>query len=69
MLSTGMVNVLSFFKAGKWENGHWITTNPESNREAALQILNEMGFLDRDLNATLLARYNDNVARVISELV
>ncbi|KAF5300975.1 hypothetical protein FQR65_LT09019 [Abscondita terminalis] len=54
---------------GRWQNGHWITTDPNSPREKALKLLYEMGFWDRDLNATLLARYNDDVQRVISELL
>ncbi|XP_044269025.1 uncharacterized protein LOC123014155 [Tribolium madens] len=54
---------------GKWVNGHWVTENPDSIRAKNLLILAEMGFWDADLNATLLARYNDDLARVISELV
>jgi hypothetical protein len=54
---------------GKWVNGHWVTENPESTRAKNLCILADMGFWNVDLNATLLARYNDDVARVVSELV
>lgn len=54
---------------GRWQNGHWVTNDPNSPREKALRVLYEMGFWDRDLNATLLARYNDDIQRVISELL
>ncbi|KYB28640.1 hypothetical protein TcasGA2_TC003458 [Tribolium castaneum] len=54
---------------GKWVNGHWVTENPDSIRAKNLLILAEMGFWDSDLNATLLARYNDDLGRVIGELV
>ncbi|CAG9821727.1 unnamed protein product [Phaedon cochleariae] len=54
---------------GKWVNGHWVSTNPETPREANLQALAEMGFWNRDLNATLLARYEDDLSRVVAELV
>lgn len=50
-------------------NGHWVTENLESTRAKNLRILAEMGFWDTDLNATLLARYKDDIARVVSELV
>lgn len=50
-------------------NGHWVAEGENTKRENGLKILAEMGFLNRDLNATLLARYNDDVHRVISELV
>lgn len=50
-------------------NGHWVATVPDSPREANLRALAEMGFWDRDLNATLLQRYNDDLSRVVSELV
>lgn len=50
-------------------NGHWVTENPESVRAKNLIILSEMGFYDADFNATLLARYNDDLTRVISELI
>lgn len=46
-----------------------MTTNPDTPREANLQALAEMGFWNRDLNATLLARYNDDLSRVVAELV
>lgn len=50
--------------------GNWSGNNDaESPRERALRVLAEMGFWNREVNATLLARYNDDVARVISELV
>ncbi|KAL3275286.1 hypothetical protein HHI36_020054 [Cryptolaemus montrouzieri] len=54
---------------GHWINGHWVVTNPETPREANLQALAEMGFWDRDLNATLLARYNDDIAQVVADLI
>ncbi|CAH1102179.1 unnamed protein product [Psylliodes chrysocephalus] len=54
---------------GRWVNGHWISNNPDSTREANLQALAEMGFWNRDLNATLLARYSDDLSRVVAELV
>lgn len=54
---------------GRWVNGHWVSTNPETPRESNLQVLAEMGFWNRDLNATLLARYNDDLSRVVAELV
>ncbi|XP_072396375.1 uncharacterized protein [Diabrotica undecimpunctata] len=54
---------------GRWVNGHWVSTNPDSPREANLQALAEMGFWNRDLNASLLARYNDDLSRVVAELV
>ncbi|GJQ84231.1 hypothetical protein Trydic_g2899 [Trypoxylus dichotomus] len=56
-------------ECGHWQNGHWTSTNPESKREKNLRILHEMGFLNRDLNATLLARYNDDIYTVLSELL
>ncbi|KAJ8924658.1 hypothetical protein NQ315_000809 [Exocentrus adspersus] len=54
---------------GRWVNGHWVSANPETPREANLQALAEMGFWNRDLNATLLARYNDDLNKVVAELV
>ncbi|CAH1133060.1 unnamed protein product [Ceutorhynchus assimilis] len=54
---------------GRWVNGHWVSANPQSPREANLQALAEMGFWNRDLNATLLARFNDDLNRVVAELV
>ncbi|KAJ8933882.1 hypothetical protein NQ314_013735 [Rhamnusium bicolor] len=54
---------------GRWVNGHWVSTNPATPREGNLQALAEMGFWNRDLNATLLARYNDDLSRVVAELV
>ncbi|CAG9854334.1 unnamed protein product [Phyllotreta striolata] len=54
---------------GRWVNGHWVSTDPRSTREANLQALAEMGFWNRDLNATLLARYSDDLSRVVGELV
>ncbi|XP_018571385.1 uncharacterized protein LOC108911046 isoform X2 [Anoplophora glabripennis] len=54
---------------GRWVNGHWVSTSAETPREANLQALAEMGFWNRDLNATLLARYNDDLSRVVAELV
>ncbi|KAK9737576.1 Ig-like domain from next to BRCA1 protein [Popillia japonica] len=54
---------------GRWQNGHWISTNPESKREKNLQLLHDMGFTNRDLNATLLARYNDEIYAVLSDLL
>ncbi|RZC36635.1 uncharacterized protein BDFB_005760 [Asbolus verrucosus] len=56
-------------EAGKWVNGHWVIDNPESIRAKNLCILADMGFWDQDLNATLLARYNEDVPRVVSELL
>lgn len=58
-----------FVQPGKWVNGHWVTTQPKSEREAALNILNEMGFNNRDYNATLLSRYGDNIEMVIADLL
>ncbi|KAL1518013.1 hypothetical protein ABEB36_001699 [Hypothenemus hampei] len=49
--------------------GQWETTNSTSPREANLQALADMGFWNRDLNATLLARFNDDLNRVVAELV
>ncbi|KAK9871498.1 hypothetical protein WA026_012869 [Henosepilachna vigintioctopunctata] len=54
---------------GVWINGHWVASNPNTLRESNLQALAEMGFWNRDLNATLLARYNDDISQVISELI
>ncbi|XP_074032371.1 uncharacterized protein isoform X2 [Leptinotarsa decemlineata] len=54
---------------GQWINGHWVSSNPTTPREANLHALAEMGFWNRDLNATLLARYNDDLSRVVAELV
>ncbi|KAG5871599.1 hypothetical protein JTB14_010723 [Gonioctena quinquepunctata] len=54
---------------GRWINGHWVSSNPTTIREANLQALAEMGFWNRDMNATLLARYNDDLSRVVAELV
>nr|CAI5822079.1 unnamed protein product [Callosobruchus analis] len=56
-------------RPGYWLNGHWVSTNPNATREANLQALAEMGFWNRDLNATLLARYEDDLSRVVAELV
>lgn len=54
---------------GKWVNGHWITMQPESNHEAALNLLAEMGFTNRDYNASLLNRYEDDIEKVIADLL
>lgn len=54
---------------GQWVNGHWVSNNTQSPREVNLQALAEMGFWNRDLNATLLARYDDDLNRVVAELV
>nr|XP_022906987.1 uncharacterized protein LOC111418623 isoform X2 [Onthophagus taurus] len=54
---------------GYWRHGHWISTNPNSKREQALQVLQEMGFNNRDLNATLLARYGDDLNLALSRLL
>lgn len=54
---------------GTWVNGRWVSSKEESLREANLQALAEMGFWNRDLNATLLARFNDDLTRVVGELV
>ena len=66
-------SVLSMFgvkpEQGKWTNGHWVANDLNCPREIALRRLYEMGFWDRDLNATLLARYNDDITKVISELL
>nr|CAH7758211.1 unnamed protein product [Callosobruchus chinensis] len=56
-------------RPGYWLNGHWVSTNPNATREANLQALAEMGFWNRDLNATLLARYDDDLSKVVAELV
>ncbi|XP_065161775.1 next to BRCA1 gene 1 protein-like isoform X1 [Atheta coriaria] len=64
-----VVNMVLNTGNGKWVNGHWVAEGENTKRENGLKILAEMGFLNRDLNATLLARYNDDVHRVISELV
>lgn len=57
------------FKAGTWVNGRWITINPDSKRETALNLLDEMGFKNRDYNASLLNRYDDDVEKVLSDLL
>ncbi|XP_045464769.1 uncharacterized protein LOC123674012 isoform X2 [Harmonia axyridis] len=44
-------------------------TAENSIRENNLKILADMGFEQRDLNATLLARYDDDMRRVVAELV
>lgn len=54
---------------GRWDNGHWVSTNPVSPMEQNLQALADMGFWNRDLNATLLARHNYDLNRVVAELV
>uniref|UniRef100_A0A1Y1KUH5 UBA domain-containing protein n=1 Tax=Photinus pyralis TaxID=7054 RepID=A0A1Y1KUH5_PHOPY len=64
-----VLNMFTRPEQGKWLNGHWIGTDSNSPREKALRTLYDMGFWDRDLNATLLARYNDDIPRVISELL
>ncbi|XP_018320895.1 uncharacterized protein LOC108734015 [Agrilus planipennis] len=64
-------SVLNMFnpEPGTWVNGHWVPRDLDSRRERALRILDEMGFRNRDYNATLLARYSDDITQVISELV
>ncbi|XP_060535950.1 uncharacterized protein LOC132707925 [Cylas formicarius] len=62
-------NIMRPQSPGTWINGHWVNSTPQSERETKLQILEEMGFWNRDLNATLLARFNDDVPRVVAELV
>lgn len=64
-----VLNMFTRPEQGKWINGHWVTTDSNSPREKALRMLYDMGFWDRDLNATLLARHNDDISRVISELL
>lgn len=64
-----VLNMFTRPEQGKWINGHWFTTDSNSPREKALRTLHDMGFWDRDLNATLLARHNDDISRVISELL
>ncbi|XP_044758067.1 uncharacterized protein LOC123316139 [Coccinella septempunctata] len=54
---------------GIWLNGHWVPLKENSIREKNLKVLDDMGFKNRDLNATLLARYNDDIRRVVAELV
>ncbi|KAF7266096.1 hypothetical protein GWI33_020547 [Rhynchophorus ferrugineus] len=50
--------------------GRWASNQPpQTLREANQHALVEMGFLNVDLNATLLDRYSDDLNRVISELV
>ncbi|CAH0548093.1 unnamed protein product [Brassicogethes aeneus] len=56
-------------ESGHWVNGHWVSANADTPREANLRALTDMGFWDRDLNASLLARYNDDLNRVVAELV
>ncbi|KAF5306064.1 hypothetical protein FQA39_LY09042 [Lamprigera yunnana] len=83
-LVTGAVNVassaintartvLNMFSAkseqGQWINGHWFSADSNTPRERALRTLHEMGFWDRNFNASLLARHNDDIQRVIGELV
>lgn len=68
-MSTARSMMDMVMQSGKWVNGHWVSENPNSKRESALLALSEMGFNDRDLNATLLARYNDDVCKVVSELI
>ncbi|XP_050300721.1 uncharacterized protein LOC126739199 isoform X2 [Anthonomus grandis grandis] len=62
-------NIIHPQAPGTWINGHWVSNNPTTPREANLQALAEMGFWNRDLNATLLARFNDDLNRVVAELV
>lgn len=50
---------------GNWINGQ----RADSTREANLQALAEMGFWNRDLNATLLTRFEEDLSRVVAELV
>lgn len=65
-----MINqIISPPPQGRWVNGHWVSSSPQTPREANLQALAEMGFWNRDLNATLLARFNDDLNRVVAELV
>ena len=45
------------------------SANISAAQEAALQMLDGMGFLDRLFNAELLQLHNNNVQRVIEELV
>lgn len=54
---------------GVWVNGHWVTTAENSIRENNLKTLADMGFMNRDLNASLLSRYDDDIRRVVTELV
>lgn len=60
---------MKIFQPGRWVNGHWVSLNPESTRAKNLIILTDMGFWDPDLNATLLARYDDDVNKVVAELL
>lgn len=46
-----------------------MTTNPDSKRECDLRLLEEMGFTNRDYNATLLNRFDDDMEKVIFELL
>lgn len=69
LFSCIFILLLLITQPGRWVNGHWVTSNAETPREANLRALAEMGFWDRDLNATLLQRYNDDLNRVVSELV
>ncbi|XP_019766280.2 uncharacterized protein LOC109541765 isoform X1 [Dendroctonus ponderosae] len=64
-----VMNMIRPQSPGRWVNGHWVSSSPETPREANLQALAEMGFWNRDLNATLLARYSDDLNRVVAELV
>ncbi|XP_057653370.1 next to BRCA1 gene 1 protein-like [Diorhabda carinulata] len=50
---------------GNWVNGQRV----DPTREANLQALAEMGFWNRDLNATLLTRFDEDLSRVVAELV
>lgn len=63
------LNMVSGKEVGRWENGRWISTNATSKREMALKALEEMGFWDRNLNATLLGRHNDDLSLVVTDLL
>ncbi|XP_066249930.1 uncharacterized protein [Euwallacea similis] len=64
-----VINMIKPQSPGGWVNGRWVSASPDTPREANLQALAEMGFWNRDQNATLLARFEDDINRVVAELV